>query len=352
MKNGANVLNGSNVSKLNSEVSMKKSNEQFIAQWYVDNAELLKAEGCEEITEEHYSFEEAEAIRLNFYEADSMRRTQRATINVEVEADYDLSPVYLDQDEINEDDEDFIWDVGGNEYYTHKQHLASIQTGDQERINKRSDVFEMGGGIGLVRYYSDEVGNDNVFIPASQVEARERSEEARAKYYAKQLADRYDARRVVETEMRDFAIAEYKRIAALIVDSDSSVKYGVRTDILVREALEREFGTKYIYKYCRYTYKGVNYSTFDGFFHRVMQAKYIKPITVIADKSAYDSMMNKLNSVPASNAKHLAALIGNSSREIGLDKEEVSKALSYAWNNGEFLDRSVYFALKAFSKAA
>lgn len=358
MKNGANVRK--DLKTIDTEVSMK--NAEFIKQWYLENAELLKSEGLEEINDEHYSFEEAEAIRLNFYEADSMRRTQRVTLNVEVEADYDLSPVYVDQDEINDQDEDYIWDVGGNEYYTHKQHQASILTGNQDRITKRSDVFEMGAGIGLVRYVSDECGNEVVFIAAKEEESKRLSEVNRGKFYASELANRYNARRVVETEMRDFAIAEYKRLAALIVDEDSAMKYGVRTDILVREALEAEFGTKYIYRYCRYTYKGKKFSSFDTFFHMVMQAKHISPVCEVhaaykkevtdVKKNAYESLMSKLNKVPASSAKHLAALIYNSAREIGLDKAEVSKALSYAWENGEFLDKSVYFALKKFSSKA
>lgn len=333
--------------------AMKMAEQVLISAYFA--VASLKEEGLEEITDSHYSFEEAEAIRLNFYEADSMRRTKRQTTEVEVSDDFSNgeSVSFEDLEEENEADEDYIYDMGGAEFYVAQQHKAAIQCGDVDRITKRSSVYEDGGDIAVTRVTGIEHGNDNMFANRVQEAHLVEKEIRYAKALAAEMKAKFDARRAKEIEMRDFAIAEYKRIAALIVDEASAVKYGEGTYVLVRAALKEKFGTEYIYKYVRYEYKGKKYPTFETCFHMMMTDKFIKStiLAVVGDKRklAYLALKKQLDGVPARNAAHLASLIKSMHKEIGIDRSRISDALGYAWENGEFFAGPVYGALKGLA---
>lgn len=326
-----------------------------IQAWYQANSHLLDAE----IENEVISFDDAEEIRLHIYDVDSFRKSKRQSVSAKEDEEvvnYTETAYLEDMQQENDEDEDFIFDLGGNEAKVEKQYKAAILCGNYDLVTKRSSVYEDGGGLGLVRLTSDLNGNDNLFMAAGEERDFLAKEDRIAKGYAKQLADRFDARRIKEVEMRDYAIERYSHYASMLQTAEDVENLAKNADYvltLVRADLQAKFGKQYIYMSAKYEFKGKKYGSFDMCFHDSMYAKYIKPVKdrLQADKrrDAYLKLLESVQTLPVSSNKHLAWLVANKHRECGIDTRIIKDALGYAWDNKESVeqfDKQVYFALK------
>lgn len=333
---------------------LKAQEQSVIDAWYAANGHLVE----EVVEEEIISFDTAEELRNHLYMVDSLRKSSRQSLSAK-ESDevvnYAETTYFEDALELNEEDEDFIWDNGGNEAKVERQLKAAILTGDYSRVTKRSSVYEDGGGENLVRATDALHGNGNVFVAAG-TEADLAAKEMRiTKGYALQLAERYTARRAKEIEMRDFAIERYKYYASLIKTNDDVIKYGETADAtqkLVKSDLIQEFGTEYIFMACKYEYKGKKRGSLDLFFHDTQYIKYINPAkqAVKQDerRAKYLEILASVETIPASSPRHVAWLLINKTAEVGINVSSIRDALGYAWDNADVkqFDKQVYFALK------
>ena len=345
--------------------ALARKNQEVISAWYADNKGALDpiVEG------EEISFETAEELRHLLYFTESLRKTRKSSSSVKL-SDEVVSyseTVYLeDALQENDEDEDFIWDLGGNETSVEKQYKAAILTGDYSKITKRSSVYEEGGGSNLVRATDVLHGNHNIFVAAGSEKDLHYKEDRMVEGYIEQMALRYNNRRngyvdvngnevAGELEMRDYAKERYAYYASLIITNEDVVKYAETADdttALVRADLKAKFGKEYIYMACKYTHKGKRYGSFDQCFHDHMYKDIILPVKnqlkVDERRDTYLEILELVDSIPASSPRHLAWLILNKHQEFGIPVKKVAQALGYAWDNKDKTQftPAVYFALK------
>lgn len=340
---------------LKQERALALAKQAEISAWYAQNGDLLDPV----VENEVISFETAEELRLLTYFTESLRKTKRSSVSASEDEEV-LNSVAVsyneDAQQENDEDEDFIWDLGGNESKVERQYKQAILTGDYSGVTKRSSVYEEGGGNNLVRAEQALHGNDNIFVVAGSEMDLQDKEDRMVKGYANQLALRYTARREVEVEMKEYAIERYAYYASLIKTNEDVVAYAETADnttALVRADLKSKFGKEYIYQACKYTHKGKKYNSFDQCFHDHMYVKYMLPVKnqlkVDERREVYLKVLELVDSIPASSPRHLAWLILNKHQEFGIPVKEVAKALGYAWDNKDKTTQftpAVYFALK------
>jgi hypothetical protein len=352
MKTNSKNSNSNNNSNLK-EVSVKNSTTLFLTSspelekahaarktaeikaWYAANEHLLEAE----VENEVISFDDAETIRAEVYDADSLRRTKRQSVNVEVEEET-LSITDENMFSLFEVDEDDIYDAGGMEATVSRQVRASILTGNVDGITKRSSVYEDGGDINTVRptELTHLMVNDNLFIAMSQESTAVEAEKRYVSALVSNMKQVTDARRAKELEVIAYAQECYQQLA----DKGEYIHESYK---VVREMINEKFGSEYIYKYCRvqtYNFKG----TMESYFHTRMHAKYLAPLRQQKGRDAYLVIQSVLDTIPAKSEAHLAYIIAN---ESTFDKNLVKLALDYAWDNranGKEFSKPIYFALK------
>lgn len=377
-KNGALSLNNNsmevsmkNVSKLKLAAQLKFEQEQFIKQWHKENAALI-----EPVIEEQEVFAKAdhEAIAeelVNMYgEAIYSYTGKRGGASVklvEETSSVDLTqPDYLSDSEINElSDEELAEllleeDDGGIVADVAAQHSASIMTGNQELITKRSSIYEDGGNFGLVRC-TDLLSINSQWMTRKAEQAFIDAEDRYTYGLVAEMTAKFEAKREIQVAMRDFAYASF---AALAEEIKSAASYKDakaifdNSTITVNQALVAEFGSNYIYEHCMLTNKHGTHSMQDWFF--IVQRSKLNAVLkeVWTDSynakcyAAYERVRKVINNAPVDN-KLLPAYIASHGKAAGLDKQDVKLALSHAYNNQEArFPMYIYTALRNYSQAA